>query len=584
MNNVTPTKIRKNGNVKVVDKVPGYRDKVTKVNSYEAGVLPDRRETEIKEYKLDERYLENFRTVRANNALIDGKNFCDESIHGTRDFGGTKYGCYITDDFISWGNDSNFLAFQTFKDRWLNNPKSGTGEKSSMWGVGTSKKTSYADGAPDFQLVHDVINNKYYQRVWDYEIQIPDNEFTRKSFNMLSDGSVKIIQYEITEQEYINLVPDVYEFKPTFYFQIRRFTNSVKNYEPNELIFSIEITLMFNSGRLFENPNNVWVKVNNGEKFYAVQKYLPGLSKDLKEPIKRITQISKYKTDNLMDSTIDIHILKRLTSKDIDRTGYEEWSRKVPNINKLAISRLTRGTRPLVIITDGQDTIMPRYEGWRGLSKLTPHREIIQNCIMVCRVRELGDLEFEEVKSSKPGDDIVNWSWKTFGEIVSQNDELKYFSGKTEDARVDLLKEKLINNEPEAGNMINSFGFLTDNKLTRGDLVDDMNHSIRPNLLKRNWDWLIKNKDGNQILHCEWWSGPEDIEHCDQFFRKVGKDICPYHVFVVGNFNSNAGKKNDLITDLQDRPSKHAKKIWLIQDKDFMDGNINGFKLLWEIK
>ncbi len=40
---MTPTRIGKNGNTKIVDKKNGYRDKVTKVNSYEVGVKPDRR-------------------------------------------------------------------------------------------------------------------------------------------------------------------------------------------------------------------------------------------------------------------------------------------------------------------------------------------------------------------------------------------------------------------------------------------------------------------------------------------------------------------------------------------------------------
>jgi hypothetical protein len=534
----------------------------------------------------DKRYLERFRTCRANNALINGKNFCDESIHGTRDFGGSKYGFYVTDKFISWGNDSDFLAWKTFVARWLCSPKSGTGEKSSMWGVGTSVKISYGDGAPDFQLAWDVINDVYVKRVWEYEIKIPDDEFTKHSFNKLSEGTVKVIEYKITKQEYLDLIPDTYDFIPTFYNQIRRFSNSGKVYKPNHLIRSSELTLMFNSGRLFENPNTVWVQVNDGVKFYAVQKYLPGLTKDLREPIKRITQIPKYKTVNFMGATIDIHILKRLTHKDIDKTEYEDWSSRVPSSNKLAMSSLCRGAAPLVIITDDEDTIMPRFQGWKDITEYIggDKRFLIQNCIMVCRVREMGELEFEEVKSSKPGDDMVEWSWKTFGEIVSQNNELHFIGGKTEDARVDLLLEKLVTNEPEAGNMINSFGYLSDNILTRGELVIEKNHSVRFKHMRREWDWILKNKDGDPILHCEWMMGPEDIKHCDAFFRKVGKDICPFHALVVGNFHSNKGNKNDLIYDLRERESKYAKKIWIVQDKDFMSGNISNFNILWERK
>ena len=40
---ITPTRIGKNGNTKIVDMKSGFRDKVTKVNSYEVGVKPDRR-------------------------------------------------------------------------------------------------------------------------------------------------------------------------------------------------------------------------------------------------------------------------------------------------------------------------------------------------------------------------------------------------------------------------------------------------------------------------------------------------------------------------------------------------------------
>ena len=49
--NITPTKIGKNGDTKIVDKKNGYRDKVTKVNSYETGVEPDRRGNNMKKSK-----------------------------------------------------------------------------------------------------------------------------------------------------------------------------------------------------------------------------------------------------------------------------------------------------------------------------------------------------------------------------------------------------------------------------------------------------------------------------------------------------------------------------------------------------
>jgi len=92
---------------------------------------------------------------------------------------------------------------------------------------------------------------------------------------------------------------------------------------------------------------------------------------------------------------------------------------------------------------------------------------------------------------------------------------------------------------------------------------------------------LISNIDG-KILHSEWMLKQEDWNHIDQFFYKVGKDICPYHVLVVGDFASSSGKRKDLKEQLHERPPKHATRIWMVGTDDFMNGNTNNFKILWE--
>ena len=96
---------------------------------------------------------------------------------------------------------------------------------------------------------------------------------------------------------------------------------------------------------------------------------------------------------------------------------------------------------------------------------------------------------------------------------------------------------------------------------------------------------ISPNKSKNAILHLEFSLKGEDYKHEDQFFRKVGYDLAPYHVWVLGDFESTNSKRKHLMEDLKDRqPNSNVEKVWVVQVEDLMKGNTKNFKLLWERK
>ena len=127
---------------------------------------------------------------------------------------------------------------------------------------------------------------------------------------------------------------------------------------------------------------------------------------------------------------------------------------------------------------------------------------------------------------------------------------------------------------------------LSDRKLSEDDLDIKENHELEQSHKKRNLDWLISpNEKLNPIIHLEFSLKGEDYKHEDQFFRKVGYELAPYHVWVLGSFDSTDSKRKYLIKDLEKRPpNNNVEKIWVVQVDDFKKGNTKEFKLLWEKK
>lgn len=532
-------------------------------------------------YKPHEDYLRDKESNRGFNSIIDGKNFCDEPIHGSRDYGGTKFGFMVETNFIGWGNDTRFFSWNDFESRWIRNQLSGTavGKVTSYWCVGTSNLTSFSDGVPDYLLIYDDINEKYYKRVWEYGVDIPQSEFKRKTgIRELSKGDLVIQEYELTEEEYMELIPEEYDFVPTFYFQIRRYVDSQQNYDATKLVNSMDFTLLFNGGRLYEHDHTIWVKIEDGKRVYGKQRYLPALTTtEPRRPVRKIDQLPILKTIQYKGATINIRVMRRLRGDDINPSDYNELI-QLTGSSLYPFSGILKGMNPFNIWVDKNKTILSRYDAWKSMGT---GRELTQNTICIFEVVEDGELEFPTIKSSLPTNDMVEWGCEQHIEIVKSHKELHYHSTKNEDARVVMMKNEIINGGKHRGDLIESICHLTDDELSRKDLLDDDNHELTENYLKRNWDWLISNIDG-KILHSEWMLKQEDWNHIDQFFYKVGKDICPYHVLVVGDFASSSGKRKDLKEQLHERPPKHTTRIWMVGTDDFMNGNTNNFKILWE--
>ncbi len=560
----------------------------------------------IKEHIIElEGYLESKDLFRGFTENINGKNFCDEMIHGTRDYGGSRFGFLATDEFLCWGNDTAFFEWKSFLQRWVGSPMSGDHRvaNTTYWGVGTSFLTCFAFGVPDFMLVYDSANDKYLMRRWEYEVEIKDEDFFGKQvIKKLSKGKLVIQEYELSREEYLEVAPQDFDFIPNFYFQIRKFINVdvEKEFNGNDLVNSIDLTTLFNSGNLHQRYNYVWVKIGDSKKYYSRQRYLPIIGED-NQPVKSLNQVPVYKTiDNIPSYPglkINVRIGKRPCDKDFDRTNYELFQqlKNRNNIEVYPLSGVIRGDAPLHLWVDDNLSILPRYNAWRLMKKelgiLSIPKNWTRNTICIFEVVEFGEsFEFNAIKSTLPRKDIVDAMCVEHVNVVEQNTDLHYDVATAEDTRVQMYINNLVDGGKYKGNVMESISHLTDDELSRKEIRNEDNHEQNEKHNKREWDWLIFDDNGRCILHQEWMLNKEDWDHVDQLFNKTGRTIggkcAPYHVLVVGEFAGTASKRKDMRKHYADRTDelneKGIKKIWILADNDFKSGNTNKFKLIWE--
>ena len=550
---------------------------------------------EINKYTPKEGYLKS-KDKKRGNSDVDGDNFCTELIHGAKDFGGTNFGFIVTEDSIYWGNNTSYLEWKMFIDRWIEDPMSGSGKKTSHWGTGTSKEASFKDGIPEWQLAGDPVNDIYKIRIWEGVSDIPDEKF--KSYNavktLLENGLV-IKEYELTKEEYMSYVPKDFDFEPTHLNKIRRFSNSLETYDSKKLIDNIDLTTIFSSGQLHDKDNTVWVKVLNSPKKYSKQSYLPVIGND-NTLVNKLNQLPILDTLKVNGATIEVRVGKRPKPDDIDTSNYNtfEYLKKqlkwpvFPIVSHID----SRGTRPIVMWTNNDDVVLPVYECWKMMKKYLPPsmlkkedsvRDKCQDNICILKVVEPGDLEFNTIKTSKPFTDMLEISCNAFAKVVEKNPDLHYCSDK-EASRVKLYIDHLVNSGSYRPGLIVSLRKLTDNNLTEDDLDDIVNHEDEEDYAKRNLDWLISPTDIlDHMIHLEFSLKKQDYKHEDQVFRKVGYDIAPYHAWVCKEIDTSKLKK--LMDDLKKRPPHPSvEKIWLVENDDFRKGNTKEFILLWERK
>ena len=221
----------------------------------------------VNTHKISQQYIIEKQSVRGTRQ-INGNNYGDELTHNAFDANSSVQGLFINENEICYGNDGDFLDWNTYVNRVILSSIPGTQTNStSYWGVGVSKKTWWIDGCPNYTLVREF--DKYYKRVWEYEYKVSEEDFVRKN-TLLAQGGCEVVEYEITKDEWEDLVPlkDL-GFNPTLFVSLRRFKDSEIIYNPKKIIDSINTTVMSYNGKMESFCEINGKRINSRQLYYS---------------------------------------------------------------------------------------------------------------------------------------------------------------------------------------------------------------------------------------------------------------------------------------------------------------------------
>lgn len=528
-------------------------------------------------YRIDEQYIINRISARGSRA-ITGDNFGDEISHGAFDANSSKQFIEINGK-IGYGNNGDFWGWDDYEKRAILSSKPGSlSNSTSYWGRGTTKETWWLDGCPKHTLHWHTTTNKFYVRIWEYDIQINDEDYLRKKGNeRLADGGCTIVEYEISEEQYDDYLKDYNfdeGFRPTTFVELRRFKDSEINYNQNNIVESINIAMMSYNGKM----NTTCVV--NGKSVQSRQLYWPQV-KPLGEsfvPMWNFRELNKVESNyDIVGGKFDVYLIQILTKGD-EKIKESDDLYNATNNGKDIIKINGRGKNPRQVWINQKGTTLSTYDVY---SKITDkQKDLSYDTIMIFH-QTGGDYEFPTIKTELPTDTVLNQVAQLHIDKVKENKKLQYSSKKAEDGKVDVDKENLCN---ENGDMTIKYGltesieFITEDNLTKKEIRNPDNHEIRETQKDgRNYDWLIK-KETDFIFHAEYMNGTEDWEHIDQTTFKILSKMAPYNVLVVDNFSPSSKKLSEWKRILEDNNIQST--VYVVERNDFVKGFTNKFKKL----
>ena len=120
--------------------------------------------------------------------------------------------------------------------------------------------------------------------------------------------------------------------------------------------------------------------------------------------------------------------------------------------------------------------------------------------------------------------------------------------------------------------------YMCEDELTRTDILDSNNRSVRETMPDgREYDLLLS-KDDKYLLHLEFQNGTEDWPHIDQILSKILSGTAYYNVLVT---DSLAGKKQK--RDYFKRVLKNNNInacVWLCTNEELIEGDIDRIQLI----
>ena len=600
--NENPQQIEELKDILMQNNIP--QDDVDDLITNIKGNLMNNRENRVVEHRLELSQHDFKRELdRRGNRDITGENFADEPGHNAKDANATKQGYFFKEDKIFFGNNGDFLDWDTHVTKGI-----GYGiipgfenNTTSYWGVGATKFTLYRDGIPAY-TGHSK-EGRFFIRHFGYPSDVSVlNRTTIRELILGNDIPCIFQEYEVLEERYRDLVhADEFGFLPTHFVQIRRYEDSTMNYNAKKMVESLEFAFMCSN----IEHDEIFVQVDDDKKVYCRQKYYPTVQENGKGHYNKVSNFRdlncKYTDVKIADGLYDIYYYQNIGS---DHPNHEKWLalREQTKLKgkKNGNDRLKlkgRGTNPRQIYVNHRGMHLIQEDTFNDMTKKVNGKTLIsadnrttcQDTVIILHEKS-GEKEFPAIKTAGIDEETKVEAMKLHWELVRTTPEIQYSKRKSEDAKVDAivdkLNTKLKSDTQTRDSIINSIQYLTDYELTMQDIENSKNRSVRENYEDgRNYDLLIaKNgaEENEYIFHAEFQMGSEDWPHIDQITSKILSNPCYYHVLVTDTLGTKKIKR-DYFKRIMKQNNIQAK-VWLCTNEELIKGYRDEFELIWDSK
>ena len=539
-----------------------------------------------------ETYSERLRTNGESEMTED--KIATEIAHNTVDYGGNKLSMIINGR-IFYGNNSDFLEYETYQKRFIFSPTIGhIPNSTSYYGSGGSTIVPNWDGSIDYTIHVDKLHQKYYLRKWNHINECDDDKYTESNGNnILFSGGCNIVEYELTFEDYKRLAKvDELKFEPTFFVMIRRFTDSHRVYSPSKIGKLVDVTMIQKADKLdfkvrvdSENIKGTWYNSRQlffpyvkplGNSFIPINniKELP-LMESFKEGIVEYEK-AKFKVRIFRKTTTEFHdeyeALKVGTDgmKDILPASKKEGG---PARGQNGIHYVFDKDGKLLQSYDSQITTLPNSVYGKGFKK-----DWMNNNVVVIQHIE-GEFKFPTVKSGKPKIKFVERMVKAHIQELEHRPELKHSQKKIEDSKIAGWIKQITKGGKYQSGLIRSYRHITENKLDESELTNSEYHESPGKKYKdRECDWLISKEplSDEYMVSSEFAQGKEDFPHIDSIVSRMSGEMADYIVYIVDEF-SNSKKYRQRLTEYCNN-SKSKSSVWCVQLTDLLTGNVNSFR------
>jgi len=539
-----------------------------------------------------ETYSERLRTNGESEMTED--KIATEIAHNTVDYGGNKLSMIINGR-IFYGNNSDFLEYETYQKRFIFSPTIGhIPNSTSYYGSGGSTIVPNWDGSIDYTIHVDKLHQKYYLRKWNHINECDDDKYTESNGNnILFSGGCNIVEYELTFEDYKRLAKvDELKFEPTFFVMIRRFTDSHRVYSPSKIAKLVDVTMIQKADKLdfkvrvdSENRKGNWYNSRQlffpyvkplGNSFIPINniKELP-LMESFKEGIVEYEE-AKFKVRIFKKTGPEFHdeyeALKVGTDgmKDILPASKKEGG---PARGQNGIHYVFDRDGKLLQSYDSQITTLPNSVYGKGFKK-----DWMNNNVVVIQHIE-GEFKFPTVKSGKPKIKFVERMVKAHIQELEHRPELKHSQKKIEDSKIAGWIKQITKGGKYQSGLIRSYRHITENKLDESELTNSGYHESPGKKYKdRECDWLISKEplSDEYMVSSEFALGKEDFSHIDSIVSRTSGAMADYIVYVIDEF-SNSKKYRQRLTEYCNN-SKSKSSVWCVQLQDLLDGNVNNFR------